>query len=475
MEGEARAQEQVTLRSLVRHQRIELGLDKEALGGPEFSLHYVEALERDAITPSRLALQLIARRLKMQPGVLAAAITTPVDTDITALEEDVSFQLNYAKMLQRENRYDEALSLIDEIEAGTSIYRDKLPGSVLYRIPFMRGRGYLMLQEFDRAQQQFTEALELAKEDIVAATTVRNLMGNSFYEEEKPDLALKCHLQCLRAIQSGAVKDPNLKVSILRNIALDYFALNDMASSIRFSKEALDALRDLDDPQREAAVHWGISRAYQDQGELDYARLHVKRAMDIYEKMDMPLELAQVSINMAELLIPDGRFEEATALLDRSIPVLENAQGMIDQGRPVQDELTGSVMLGLLYKTYADLERARGDLDKAVEYMDTSLAFTEKVCRQVEETGKSQPASQFTHAEGLWMAALIAEDRGDRATADSYFAQALEYARRAGFEQSEAAIKYSYAETLTKRGEHEQANKYYQAALQSKMRHKRRA
>jgi len=452
-------------------------LDKEALGGPELSLHYIEALERDAIVPSSLAFELIAKRLNIQPEELAAGATTatPDEIDLAALEEDLTYQLNYAKMLQRENRFAEAFALIDEAEVGTLAYRDRLPGHVLYRIPFMRGRAYLLLQEFDKGQEQLEEALDLAKQDIVAATTVRNLMGNSFYEEEKPDLALTWHLQCLRALQSGVVKDPNLRLSILRNIGLDYYALNDMPSSIRFYKEALDALQDLDDLEREAAVHWGISRAYQDQGDLEYARLHVKKAMDIYEKLNRPLEWAQVAGNMAELLVPDGRFEEATALLDRSISILENTQGMTDQGRPVQDELIGWVQLGACYKTYADLERARGDLGKAVEYMNTSLAFTGKVCRQVEETGKSQPASHFAHAEGLWMAGLIAEDRGDREAADSYFGQALEYARRSGFEQSEAAISYSYAETLTRRGEHEKATRYYQVALESKMSRKPRA
>jgi len=251
MDGAARAQKQVTLGSLVRQNRIEVGLAKEALGGPELSQHYIEALEQDAIVPSRLVLELIAKRLKMQPEELAAIATAmPTETDIAALEEDVAYQLNYAKMLTRESKYNAAFSLIDEIDAGTAQYRAILPGHVLYRIPFMRGRAYLILQEFDRAQEQFEEALDLAKEDIVAATTVRNLMGTTFYEVEKPDLALKCHLQCLRAIQSGAVKDPNVKISILRNIALDYFALNDVGSSISFYKEALDALRDLDDPER---------------------------------------------------------------------------------------------------------------------------------------------------------------------------------------------------------------------------------
>jgi tetratricopeptide (TPR) repeat protein len=243
--------------------------------------------------PSRLALELIAKRLKMQPEELAAAATvTSGETDMAALEEDLAYQLNYAKLLQRENRLADAFALIDEAEVGTLAYRDSLPGHILYRIPLTRGRAYLLLQEYGKGQEQLAEALDAAKGNIVAATTVRNLMGSSFYEEEKPDLALQWHLQCLRALQSGAVKDPNLRLSILRNIGLDYYALNDMPSSIRFYKESLDALQDLDDPEREAAVHWGISRAYQDQGNIEYARLHVKKAMDIYEKLKMPLEWA---------------------------------------------------------------------------------------------------------------------------------------------------------------------------------------
>src|SRR5689334_18715368 len=125
----------------IRKLRHERGLTQEALATPEFTKGYVSALERGAVRPSLKAMELLAQRLGVPiTDFLASPDQAPTEPDLGAVQEDILYQSNYAKMLIRAGQVDEAMRVIEGMESHARPYADKLPPSVKCLIQFLRGR-----------------------------------------------------------------------------------------------------------------------------------------------------------------------------------------------------------------------------------------------------------------------------------------------------------------------------------------------
>src|SRR5215212_5282682 len=84
----------------LRAARHERGMSQENLAQPEFTKSYVSAVERGKARPSLKALELMSRRLGIPMSeLLAIAQSTAPETDVAALEEEFTYQLDHVKML----------------------------------------------------------------------------------------------------------------------------------------------------------------------------------------------------------------------------------------------------------------------------------------------------------------------------------------------------------------------------------------
>lgn len=438
--------------------RRERGLTQEALAGPEFTKGYISALERGAVRPSLKALEIFARRLEIPIADFLSAWQQLHDApNIEALQEDILYQCNYAKMLLRTGQTEEAMQLIAGIDSQVQPYVDKLPSGVKYLVPFLRGRAYLE-QSPKLARPELEAALEIAAGDEEATARVRNLLGVVLFALELPYFALEQHLQCLEAVQSRAVKDPNFKLSVYRNLANDYWALNDPARVIGIYREALPLLKDLDDMEEQARVFWGMAMAYRMSDDWPQAKLYATRALHIYEAADNRSEAASICLNIAELFFDEERYEEAGELLKRAEHYLEG---------------TGNkAVMSYLYRDYADLERRQGRYEEALGYARKSVSLAEASYKSAQDADDPGASSTFrqaparTLAEALGIEALIEERRANTEVADRIFSRALALLEPAGFEETRDALNFSYAEVLKARGDFEKAVEYYRAAAQ---------
>ncbi|MFL5734676.1 MAG: tetratricopeptide repeat protein, partial [Chloroflexia bacterium] len=303
----------------IRRLRHERGLTQEALAAPEFTKGYVSALERGAVRPSLKAMELLAARLGVPiTDFLAPPQQLDNGSDLEAVKEDILFQSNYAKMLIRTGQVDEAMKLIDTIESDARDYSGKLPPNVKYMIPFLRGRAYLQARSARQARPELETALAIAEGDQEATARTHNLLGVVFFELDLPQFALEQHLLCLEALHSGAVKDPYFRLAVYRNLASDYWALNDAGHAISMYKEALPILEDLNDMEEQARVFWGMAMAYRMSKDTALAKLYASRALNIYELADNRSEAASTCLNLAEIFMEEQRYEESEQLLERA-------------------------------------------------------------------------------------------------------------------------------------------------------------
>jgi transcriptional regulator with XRE-family HTH domain len=185
-------------------------ITQEALAQPEFTKSYVSAVERGKARPSLKAVELLARRLEIPMSELLAAPTSDEgEPDLALLEEDFTYQLDYANRLIDTAHADEALRRLNAAERQHSAFLPQMSTQARFRLHYLRARAYVRLIEPATARTELATAMTLAQEleDPEAVERVRNLVGAAFYQQDMPRLALEQHQQGLHAIQTGVVKD----------------------------------------------------------------------------------------------------------------------------------------------------------------------------------------------------------------------------------------------------------------------------
>ena len=258
MDGDTQQKSALTaLGARIRKARLERGMTQEVLAGPEFTKGYVSALERGAVRPSLKALDVFARRLSIPiADFLVVRLDTETPPELDALQEDLTYQFNYAKMLIRSGEIDEALKLLSEAEANAQPFLQKLPVRLRFQVPYLRGMAYLRRMESDLARPELEKALSIVEQDNnkEAMARVRNLLGVAYSQQNQPQNALEQHQKALSAVKNKDVQDISLRLSIYRNTASDYWASGDLTHASGIYQEALAAADNMSDLPHQAEI-----------------------------------------------------------------------------------------------------------------------------------------------------------------------------------------------------------------------------
>jgi len=444
----------LTLGQRLRQARLERGLTQQALAHPEFSKNYVSALERGSARPSLKALEVLARRLDIpMSDLLTIPPVLSDEPDIAAIEEDLDYQLDTAKVLLNTQQGDEALRLLHSTAQDAAPYSAQLSVKFRYRLHRLRGIAYLRVFEPASARQDLDTAMSLAQQlgDDQEVERVRNAIGAAYYEQDMPREALAQHEQCRTAIHAGLVKDLNLRLSIYSNLANDCWAINAMDQAISTYHEALKLLSDVNNLERQAGIYWGLSLAHKAEGDLDRAKLYAARALPIYEAAHNWEAAAQMNHNLAEILIQRKEYTEAEASLERAKAILEGTQ------KPL--------LLSVQYEHYAELELGRGQLAKAAEYAKRSLQLSEEIF-QAQSKGEEMTRANITrtYARALRVAGLVEERMGQPEAADTLFERAIEVLVPTGYAETAHEVEFAYAELLDARGEYQRASEHFRVS-----------
>jgi tetratricopeptide (TPR) repeat protein len=454
-------------------------LTQDKLAEPRFTKGYVSAVERGTVHPSLKALEFFAQRLEMPIShFLVSTRNVDVEPEMEALEEDLNYQFDYARMLIRDGQMDQAFQLLSNAERSAEPFGRTISPTIMYRAPYLRGVAYMHMLDAELAKPEFERALAVLKQSDGgqaardAEVMVNNMLGTALYQAEQPHMALEYHLACKKAVDSGAVKDLTLRISIYRNLASDYLALNDAPEAIATYRKALAFVDDVDSLEKQSDLYWGLAKFYNANGEWADAKLYATQALHIAEAAEDRATAATMAIDLAEIQVADERFTDAEQLLSRAEMLLAGTENVS--------------LLSNLFQNCADLARKQGQLDKATTYIGRSLALLENAEQREGKKGRprrsrakgdgteqasgteEQPAQDLlsTYVQSLHTAALIEESKGNVEAADKFFGQALELAEQTSSAETIYKVHYSYAEVLAGRGEYEGAAVHYRIAAQ---------
>ena len=187
--------------------------------------------------------------------------------------------------------------------------------------------------------------------------------------------------------------------------------MQDAEAALEWARHARAGLARLhDDGTLEGSLLTIIGHVHHDRNELEQARTHHERALEIMVSLHGPdhIESAKALNSMGVFWYRTGEFDQAADTMSRALRAHEQALG---PSHPTVGAMAGN--LGLL-------ARKRGDLDLALGYFE----------RSVEVLEKAYGAMHFELAAPLNNIALVQQQRGDCQAALRTLERALAIARK---------------------------------------------
>ena len=188
------------------------------------------------------------------------------------------------------------------------------------------------------------------------------LLGVAHCAQGQTTLSLQFYTQGLEAINHGRVGDAELKLLIYKGLANEYFALARYEEAIGCYQKALAEVQNSDNKRQHGLTTWGLTRAYQQQGDVFRAKSYYRQALQTPGEHGNLQLLAQIRALYGLALIDLEDFEEAERQLQLS---LDGAGKVGDSGTR-----------GMALTYFAFLSNTRGDPDQSPLAVEAMLEFT---------------------------------------------------------------------------------------------------
>lgn len=378
-----------TLGERLRRLRKERGLSQQAISGPGLTTAHISRIEAGLRRPSVRAIRALAKKLDVTPEYLETGRQLGPRGELELRIADAELELRIgtrpeatAENLQR--LISEARSLGD---------------------PLITARAVAALGVALSATSSYAQAIPLLEEATASVTITPAL---------RPDVYLalaRAHSAAGNVTESIRVLETSL--NFVREHASEY-----VGAYMRFAIHLSYALTDAgrfdearavlekamkehgDDCDRRAQVsnYWTLARIAAMSGETPAALEHMRRAIALLEADEDSLALAKAEGAYGQILVLDGRFEEAQAPLGNCVSTLEQAGRSDDLGLFVTDQAICAAELG--------------NADEAERLANKALGLLEQ-----------SPREQGGAVGAL---ALVSVSRKDWAGAEPLFARAVD-------------------------------------------------
>jgi tetratricopeptide (TPR) repeat protein len=404
-----------------------LKLSLAAIAQRDFSRAYLNQIELGRAQPSTRILQIIAERLHRP---IEYFLQDP-QVSSTALE------LRLAEAATRIRRGDgeRARELMTELLARPQI------------APEIRARAQLVLSEALLKLRAIAEAIEVIKIAISASETsgwrplaveLYDRMGTAYYLLRHPHEAGRWWDKAITAYEEADLTDPLLRARILGHRANLHYVAGQPREAIAGYQSAIAAAEDVLDMPALGGIYEGLAVSFQKIGDITRALEYAQRSLRLFETLRDVRMSAQLRNNMAEILLSQGRAEEAEALF------LEGAE----QLRSVGDRDSLPHLLA-------------GAAEAALNRNDAPLAFSRIKVALIAAEGTSDALAKLT-AERV--AGRVTAAIGQMADARAHFDRALELAAALSSPTDTSRVAFEYAQVLEEQGDASQALIRYRQA-----------
>jgi tetratricopeptide (TPR) repeat protein len=414
----------------IRRARQGLGLSLAAVAGSDFTRSFLNQVELGRAQPSMHSLRTIADRLQcpiefflQDPEVSSAALELTLTEAGTRLHQG------------------------DAARAETLI-RQLLDCAIP---PETRPRAQFILAGALQKRGAAAESIPVLEEAVKASersgwtaltAELYDAMGRAHYLLRRPREAERWFQRAVEAYDSGGLKDPMLKARILGHQANLHYVAGEAGEAIAVYQAAIDAAEQVLDLPALAAIYEGLALSFQQTGQFARGLTYAQRSLRIFETLEDVRMSAELRHNMAEMLLQQGRTEEAERLY------LEGAAQL--------ERLNDRQLLPLPLAGAAEAALELGALDRAEHLAGRALDALQLSTEPLAIVATHRVAGRVMHASGR------------HAASRQHFETALATASTIDSPELRARVTYDYARTLEAQGDAHNAAIRFREAYESR-------
>ncbi len=331
---------------------MESGLSLAQLGKGHVTAPAIYLIETGRTRPSLPTLEHIARRTGKPVEFFLAEPTGAAD--------ETQASLITLEALVADGRHQEAVTLgLSLLERGSSAFR-------LGRIRYFLGQAYLGSSQPERAAELLADArahFEAVNDGVMLAECIgaQATLANMTESKDAVALAEQALAVCRRL---KPVPGPT-EARILSILAAAHVANGDWDSAVAAYEEAIEVGGSAFDLRRVARMYSGLGSAYHELGEAETAARYAMRSVAVLEVLRDRVALARSENSLAVVLMGRGDLDGARKHLDRSLELCDQAD--LEFGR-------GHVLLSM-----CELAVREGDIDRAQELAQEALELAERL------------------------------------------------------------------------------------------------
>lgn len=311
----------------LREARESAGLTQRQLAFPGCTAAYISLIENGSRVPSYQILREFGHKLGLSAEYLATGVTDPTETD----------PLFEAELAARLGDRDQARAAYQAIIAAGG--RPALVAQA------QQGLGLLAFESGDH--QEAIDLLEagLAESPPDASTAMAaDRLGRAYAHTGRYDEALALFGRYLSAAKKrGGVLDVIRFAVLLANTQIDRC---DYAAAEKVLSEILDQAKGAVDPTDRAFVYWTQSRLHAAQSEPQLAARYGRLALTALEQTEHTDYVANLFLLLAMLENDQGRSSEALALVEQAASTVQASGNRYNQGRLELERARSELGLG---------------------------------------------------------------------------------------------------------------------------------
>jgi transcriptional regulator with XRE-family HTH domain len=340
-----------TLGQRLRALRNERGLSQADLAGDLVSPSYVSLIEAGKRLPERDVLQGLAHKLGCSALYLESGL---VPEEIT----EQRLRLQFAEIALANGSVQEAFGLFTELStAGSGEIRLGARWG-LARTEEARGNLHAALTHRD-ALLQAARSGEPGAPGLLAL-----LIGRCWLYREAGDFARSIEVgeDALREVRELGLEGTEEEIRLASTLVASYWARGDTFSAQHLASQVIERADRLDSRSAQGSAYWNASLVAVARGELNLALDLANRTLALLSESSHDLELADMRITYAWLLLQcdPPRMAEADALLARAHEVVAN--------------LSDSSSLASCETEMARSALLKGGFDEATEIAENAIA-----------------------------------------------------------------------------------------------------
>jgi tetratricopeptide (TPR) repeat protein len=234
-----------------------------------------------------------------------------------------------------------------------------------------------------------------------------------------------------------------LKARILGHRANLHFVAGEPREAIAGYQAAIVAAEDVLDMQALGGIYEGLAVSFKKVGDLSRALEYAQRSLRLFDTLRDVRMSAQLRNNMADILLAEGRADEAEALF------LDGAE----QLRRVNDrDLLPHLLAGA-----AEAALANENISLAATRMQAALAAADESSDRTAKLAAERVAGRISNSLG---------EEGD---SREHFERALGYALELDSPTDMSRVAFDYAQVLEEQGDPSQALIRYRQAFRAKL------